>query len=87
MMSYNSNILSIDELGRVILSDEALDCMCNQPDLVIAGGNAGSNLLGCINSANCGGMINHNTCTNTTGACGGSFNASNCLDRPKATKP
>ncbi|WP_197421966.1 MULTISPECIES: hypothetical protein [unclassified Sphingomonas] len=86
-MTDNDNILSIDKFGRVILSDEVLDIMCNQSDVVIAGGNTGFNALGCTNNANCGGMVNHNTCTNATGACGGSLNSSNCLDRPKATKP
>lgn len=67
--------LSLDELGRVVLSDEALLAL-DDLGLVWAGGTDGQTNSGqCVNSSSCANSTNAQ-CTNSAGACERSRNTS-----------
>lgn len=68
--------ISLDETGRVILSDAELDRACSHEIPlagagIVNGGNC-SNAGGCQNSSNSG------QCTNSAGACSGASNHQSC---------
>lgn len=67
-MKVSFEDLSLDELGRVVLSDEALLAL-DDLGLVWAGGTDGQTNSGqCVNSSSCANSTN-GQCTNAAGAC------------------
>lgn len=68
--------LGVDEMGRVLLSDEALDLIVQDGDIVSAGANSdicnGTSNGSCTNSWSCG-QTSNGWCSNTS-ACHGSGN-------------
>jgi hypothetical protein len=73
--------LSLDKLGRVILSDEALLAL-DESGLVWAGGTDGQTNSGqCTNTSSCANSTN-GQCTNSAGACEKSRNTQ-CGGKPE----
>lgn len=72
--------VSLDQVGRVVLSDAELAALCDASAVTFAGG-AGFNGVGCSNEANCGNTVNQTSCTNSAGACEGNFNANGCWNK------
>jgi hypothetical protein len=71
--------LAIDELGRMVLSDDLLAVIEASPHIVSAGANSGCvPNSGCTNGS-CGGSSNQ-ICTNTV--CNGASNTHYCNDGP-----
>ena len=76
----SANNIALDRDGRVVLSDAELQRLCEDPSLGSAGG-AGFNGLGCSNERNCGNTVNQQSCTNSAGACDGTYNANSCWNK------
>lgn len=74
-MKVSFEDLCLDELGRVVLSDEALLAL-DELGLIWAGGTDGqTNSNTCTNSSSCANSTN-GQCTNAAGACDRSRNTS-----------
>lgn len=81
-MTHVFGELELDELGRVVLTDAALQSI-DDLGLTIAGGTDGQTNSGtCVNSANCAGSTN-GQCTNSQNACSRASNSTRCIDGPK----
>jgi hypothetical protein len=75
-----SKLVSINETGRVTLSDETLNTLVSTSELDLGGG-SGSVNASCTNSGNCTGTMNTH-CTNSA-VCDNSLNAANTCKNPR----
>ena len=78
-MTVSFGDLKLDQLGRVVLTDENLREIESVGSICAGGGDGQTNSGQCLNSWSCNNTTN-GQCTNTQNACDRATNAARCVE-------